>query len=176
MSGKLNDIKLLFKDECGVHDFAEWYKQEIARNSWDRPCYSYNDFEINKEAQELIQAAMSEPNDEGLKVISWELEHSLLRYSESFRDRVLEILGLKSHNEYYNEMRRALEKLKNCPFCGRHSLTVTALKTDEDVYRGVITCHNCKTSVNTLNTYDTEQEAKEQAAFRWNKRLMKKGE
>ena len=174
---RFGDTKLLFKDEYGVHDFAEWYKQEIISNSWDKPYYSnFEIYEINKEAQELIQAAMAKPNDEGLKIIPWELEHSLLKHSESFRDRVLEKLNLKSHKEYYNEIRRALEELKNCPYCGWRSLTIDTLKSDKSDYSGIVTCHHCGASIKTLNTYDTAQEAKELAAFQRNKRSIKKGE
>ncbi len=172
------EIKLLFKDERGIiRNFEEWYRQQIIAASWGE-IYDDNDFEfnVNKEAQKLMQAAMVEPDDEGVKVISWKLEDLLLKHSESLRDRVLEILNLKSHNEYLNERRRALEELKDCPRCGRHSLTITVLKTDKDGYNGVITCNNCGTSIRYLKDYDTPQEAKEQAAFKWNKREGKEND
>lgn len=165
------NTKLLFKDECGIHDFAEWYKQKIITGLWNYT--SYDEFMINKEAQELIQNAMDEPNDEGLRLISWDLEHSLLQHSKSLCDRVLEILNLKSYNEYLKERQEALEKLENCPFCGKNSLDIDVSKTD-DGYKGVIKCYNCGANINSLKSYSTAQEAKEQAAFQWNKRSIKK--
>ena len=74
------------------------------------------------------------------------------------------------------EIRRALAELKNCPHCGGSSLTIDTLKSDKSDYSGIVTCHHCGASIKTLNTYDTAQEAKEQAAFQWNKRSTKKGE